>query len=160
MRNAEGYRNHWFGVDAGRQQPLGLGQRARRPGGDNYGSFGGGTPNCNSAHGSPPTYNGVWGSPPPPSPRRTGTPRRPRPRRPARRWRCTGIDADQDNVPAGTDCDDFEQRSVYPGAPEVLGDGRDQDCNGADAAGRVSALVAFRRRTAPADRTQVHSRCA
>ena len=62
--------------------------------------------------------------------------RRPDPNTPA-------VDADQDNVPAGTDCDDFNNQ-IYPGAPEVVGDGRDQDCNGADAAGRVSALVAFR----------------
>ena len=34
-------------------------------------------------------------------------------------------------------------RSVYPGAPEVANDSIDQDCNGADAAGRLTAIVGF-----------------
>jgi hypothetical protein len=136
MRNAEGYRNHWFGWTQAENDKWGWASALDASGGDNYGSFGGGTPPCNNAHGSPPTYNGVWGSPPPPSgggPAPTPTPD---PNTPA-------VDADQDNVPAGTDCDDFNNQ-IYPGAPEVVGDGRDQDCNGADAAGRVSALVGFR----------------
>jgi hypothetical protein len=136
MRNAEGYRNHWFGWTQAENDKWGWASALDASGGDNYGSFGGGTPPCNNAHGSPPTYNGVWGSPPPPSgggPAPTPTPD---PNTPA-------VDADQDNVPAGTDCDDFNNQ-IYPGAPEVVGDGRDQDCNGADAAGRVSAVLAFR----------------
>jgi len=51
-------------------------------------------------------------------------------------------DADRDGVPAVTDCDDTNSK-VYPGGPEVAGAGIDQDCSGANAAGRVSALVAF-----------------
>ena len=45
------------------------------------------------------------------------------------------VDADQDGVPATNDCDDLN-RQIYPGAPEVVGDGLDQDCSGADAAGK------------------------
>jgi hypothetical protein len=47
---------------------------------------------------------------------------------------CDAVDTDNDGdgsfVPA--DCDDTDP-SVYPGAPEIPGDGIDQDCNGADA---------------------------
>lgn len=132
VRSVEGYRNHWFAwttADNGRQ---GWASAVDARGGDDYGQFGGGVPNCNGAHGAPPSYNGEWGKPPAPSP---GTPV-PQPGTPV-------VDADQDNVPAGTDCDDFS-RQIYPGAPEVVGDGLDQDCNGADAAGKVSALVAYR----------------
>ena len=132
VRSAEGYRNHWFAWTTADNNRQGWASAVDARGGDNYGQFGGGVPNCSGAHGSPPSYNGVWGSPPTPSP---GGPV-PQPGTPV-------VDADQDNVPAGTDCDDFNNQ-IYPGAPEVVGDGRDQDCNGADAAGRVSAIVAFR----------------
>lgn len=40
-------------------------------------------------------------------------------------------DADGDGAPASTDCDDASP-SVHPGAPEVCGDGIDQDCAGGD----------------------------
>ena len=133
VRSAEGYRNHWFAWTTADNNRQGWASAVDARGGDDYGQFGGGVPNCNGAHGSPPSYNGVWGSPPNPSP---GAPVPTDPTTPA-------VDADQDNVPAGTDCDDFNNQ-IYPGAPEVVGDGRDQDCNGADAAGRVSALVGFR----------------
>lgn len=132
MRNAEGYRNHWFAWTQAENDKWGWASALDASGGDNYGGFGGGTPNCNGAYGSPPTYNGVWGSPPP----QGGTPTpTPDPNVPA-------ADADRDNVSPPTDCDDTNSR-VYPGAPEVVGDGFDQDCNGVDAAGRVSAIVAF-----------------
>jgi len=42
-------------------------------------------------------------------------------------------DADQDRFPASVDCNDNDV-SVYPGAPEVCGDGIDQNCNGSDKA--------------------------
>jgi hypothetical protein len=90
--------------------------------GDDYGPFGGGTPNCNGAHGSPPAYSGLWGSPPAPPP--------------------APVDADRDGVSPPADCDDTNSR-VDPGAPEVVGDGIDQDCNGADAAGRISGTFRF-----------------
>lgn len=132
VRSAEGYRNHWFAWTLADNNRWGWASAVDAQGGDNYGQFGGGVPNCNNAHGSPPTYNGVWGSPPTPSP---GTPVPTDPGTPT-------VDTDQDGVPATADCDDLS-RQIYPGAPEVVGDGLDQDCNGADAAGRVSALVSF-----------------
>ena len=132
MRNAEGYRNRWFGYTLADNGRWGWASALDARGGDNYGSFGGGTPNCNGKYGSPPTYNGIWGSPP-------AAPGAPAPTVPA-------TDADKDSVSPPTDCDDTNSR-VYPGAPEVVGDGLDQDCNGADATGRVSAVVAFAART-------------
>jgi hypothetical protein len=134
MRNAEGYRNHWFAWTQAENDKWGWASALDASGGDNYGGFGGGTPNCSGAYGSPPTYNGVWGSPPPQG---GGAPTpTPNPNVPA-------ADADKDNVSALTDCDDTNSK-VYPGAPEVVGDGHDQDCNGVDAAGKVTAIIAFR----------------
>jgi len=43
------------------------------------------------------------------------------------------LDQDGDGVLGSEDCDDQDDL-VYPGAPEVPGDGIDQDCSGADAA--------------------------
>jgi len=42
---------------------------------------------------------------------------------------CDQSDGDGDTVPAWLDCDDSED-TVYSGAPEILGDGIDQDCDG------------------------------
>ena len=44
---------------------------------------------------------------------------------------CTDPDADGDGEEAATDCDDLNAL-IYPGAPEVVGDGIDQDCNDFD----------------------------
>jgi Putative metal-binding motif len=123
--NSRGYRNHWFAWTQADNQKWGWASAIEASGGDDYGPFGGGTPNCNNAHGSPPTYNGTWGSPPP-----AGTPGAPVP-----------VDADHDTISPPADCDDFNNK-VYPGAPDIPNDGTDQDCNGADAAGRLSAIVA------------------
>jgi hypothetical protein len=73
MRNAEGYRNDWFAYTEAENGKFGWASALDASGGDNYGSFGGGTPNCNGKYGTPPSYNGVWGSPPPP-PTRTPVP--------------------------------------------------------------------------------------
>ena len=47
-----------------------------------------------------------------------------------------GFDTDNDGFTPidGGDCDDTDN-TIFPGAPEVLGDGVDQDCNGADTLG-------------------------
>ncbi len=51
------------------------------------------------------------------------------------------VDGDGDGALSDVDCDDGDD-SIYPGAPEVLGDGIDQDCDGVDASATpVSALV-------------------
>jgi hypothetical protein len=138
MRNAEGYRNHWFGWTLADNNRWGWASALDASGGDNYGQFGGGTPPCNGAHGSPPTYNGVWGSPPPPSGGGPGPTNPPPPTDPG----TPDVDGDLDNVSPPTDCDDTNSK-IYPGAPEVVGDSLDQDCSGADVAGKVSALVSF-----------------
>jgi hypothetical protein len=130
VRNAAGNRNNWYGWTQADNNKWGWASPLDASGGDDYGAFGGGTPNCNGAHGSPPAYNGVWGSPPTQLPSPPGAPPAPAP----------GTDADHDGVQPPADCDDFNSR-VYPGAPEVPNDGIDQDCNGADAAGRLSAIV-------------------
>ncbi|RKQ93514.1 putative metal-binding protein [Solirubrobacter pauli] len=134
MRSADGYRNHWFGWTQADNGAWGWASALDASGGDDYGSFGGGTPPCNGAHGTPPSYNGAWGSPPATSPSPPPSPTTP------------AVDADRDGVAPPTDCDDTNSR-VYPGAPEVVGDGIDQDCNGADAAGRVSATIVFSSRS-------------
>ena len=40
-------------------------------------------------------------------------------------------DRDRDGFPRNLDCND-RNASIYPGAPEILDDGIDQDCNGVD----------------------------
>jgi putative metal-binding protein len=130
MRTPEGDRNNWFGYTQADNGKMGWASPLDAVGGDDYGAFGGGTPNCNGKYGSPPAYSGVWGQPPRP-PGATPAPGAP------------AVDADKDGfAPDGGDCDDFNSR-VSPSAPEVANDGIDQDCNGADAAGRLSAVVAF-----------------
>ncbi len=99
MRNAEGYRNHWFGWTLADNNRWGWASALDAAGGANYGAFGGGTPNCNGAHGAPPSYNGVWGSPPPPSPPPPGTPAPAPTATPGPGGGgAPGVDADQDNA--------------------------------------------------------------
>ncbi|MCO4745501.1 MAG: putative metal-binding motif-containing protein [Proteobacteria bacterium] len=43
----------------------------------------------------------------------------------------SAIDRDQDGWPEGQDCDDYDP-TVFPGAFEIVGDGRDTDCDGLD----------------------------
>lgn len=40
-----------------------------------------------------------------------------------------GIDTDGDGWPDDQDCDPFDP-NIYPGAPEICGDGVDNDCDG------------------------------
>jgi hypothetical protein len=53
---------------------------------------------------------------------------------------CAAADGDGDGFVVGDDCDDGDA-SVYPGAPEVRGDGIDQDCDGVDLAYTYSFAV-------------------
>jgi hypothetical protein len=129
MRNPEGDRNNWFGYTVADNGKTGWASPLDAAGGDDYGPFGGGTPNCNGKYGAPPSWSGVWGQPPAAAPA-------PNPATPA-------VDADRDGfTPAAGDCDDTDSH-VHPGAREVPSDGLDQDCSGGDAAGRLSAVVAF-----------------
>ena len=50
------------------------------------------------------------------------------------------MDADGDGYPSTTDCSDANN-TVHPGAPEVPGNGIDDDCAGGDQPGKVVALV-------------------
>jgi hypothetical protein len=131
MRNPEGDRNNWFAWTEAENGKLGWASPLDARGGDDYGAFGGGTPNCNGKYGSPPSWSGVWGSPPTAGATPTPAPG------------TAPHDADRDGVAADAgDCDDTNSK-VYPGAPEVASDGIDQDCSGADAAGRLTAIVRY-----------------
>ena len=50
------------------------------------------------------------------------------------------VDQDRDGVSPPTDCIDTNS-AVHPGAPEIPGNGLDDDCAGGDAPGRVAAVV-------------------
>ena len=52
----------------------------------------------------------------------------------------TPQDADGDGVPAPADCWD-QNATVYPGAPEIPGNGHDDDCTGGDAPARVAGTI-------------------
>jgi hypothetical protein len=62
------------------------------------------------------------------------------------------VDSDSDGYPASTDCADFNN-TVHPGAPEIAGNGVDDDCSGGDrpakATGVVSVSWSVTRRSLP-----------
>jgi hypothetical protein len=53
------------------------------------------------------------------------------------------VDADGDGYPSSADCSDVNN-TVHPGAPELPGNGIDDDCSGGDQPGKVVALVRSR----------------
>lgn len=123
VNTAQGYRNYWFAWTQADNGSWGWASALEARGGDNYGPFGGGVPNCNGAHPGLPTWNGRWGSPPPPS----STPPAPN-------------DRDRDSVLPPLDCNDANP-AIRPGAHDVAGNGVDEDCNGRDAIARIRAVV-------------------
>jgi hypothetical protein len=50
------------------------------------------------------------------------------------------VDQDGDGYPSTTDCSDVNN-TVHPGAPEIPGNGIDDDCSGGDQPGKVVAIV-------------------
>jgi hypothetical protein len=80
-------------------------------------------------------------------------------------------DRDGDGIPVTADCVDTNA-TIWPGAPEIAGNGIDEDCSGADQPGRLSAtlkhswavkgrrvrVTEFRIREAPAN-ARVEVRC-
>jgi hypothetical protein len=75
--NSRGYRNYWFAWTTADNAQTGWASAIEARGGDNFGPFGGGVPNCNNAQPGLPTWSGEWGrppAPPPPGPVPTPTP--------------------------------------------------------------------------------------
>jgi hypothetical protein len=67
---------------------------------------------------------------------------------------CTELSGDQDGdgykgfEAGGTDCNDMNA-AIYPGAPDICGDGTDQDCDGVDPQPNVDAVCDGQRTTNP-----------
>jgi hypothetical protein len=51
------------------------------------------------------------------------------------------LDSDSDGYPSTTDCADFNN-TVHPGAPELAGNGIDDDCSGGDQPAKMTGVVA------------------
>ena len=129
---AEGNSNNWFGWTEAENGKMGWASPLDAVGGDNYGNFGGGDAELQRRARRAADLEGVWGSPAP---------------RPAGRDRDAGAGAEGRRRPETatppTSTATTLNRHVHPGATEVPNDGVDQDCSGADAAGRLSAVVGF-----------------
>jgi hypothetical protein len=72
--NARGYHNYWFAWTTADNGETGWASAIEARGGDNYGPFGGGVPDCNNANPDLPTWTGEWGQPPAPDPEPSPTP--------------------------------------------------------------------------------------
>jgi hypothetical protein len=68
VHNSRGYLNHWFAWTTADNGQTGWASAIEARGGDNFGPFGGGVPNCNGAHPGLPKWSGEWGRPPEPPP--------------------------------------------------------------------------------------------
>jgi hypothetical protein len=66
--NSRGYRNHWFAWTTADNGQTGWASAIEAQGGDDFGPFGGGVPNCNDTRPGLPTWSGEWGRPPAPPP--------------------------------------------------------------------------------------------
>lgn len=58
----------------------------------------------------------------------------------SRRTPSPTVDQDGDGYPSTVDCSDVNN-TVHPGAPEIPGNGIDDDCTGGDQPGKVLAIV-------------------
>ena len=132
MSNAEGDKNNWFGWTMADNDTWGWASPLDAEGGDDYGGFGGGTPNCNGATARHPRTTGY------------GAHRRHRPAPPRRR---RPVPARRRSMPTGTarrrPPTATTRTRDLPGRARDADDGFDQDCNGADAAGKLSAVIAY-----------------
>jgi hypothetical protein len=81
VHNREGDQNEWYGWTLSDGDPGAWGwvSPLDARGGDDFGQFGGGVPDCNGAHGPAPSTPGLWGGGSAPAPTPPGNPPPPQP---------------------------------------------------------------------------------